>query len=250
VHQETKRRFGKPYEYHRIHARLIENLVFQSSLLDWVGHRSTNVPVRFHVIGTALLSALVSSGSITFEDAVSSALKFGARWDEMLRNSAGGRNEDEKGWSLFHQIRRLIEGGSSLSLAVNRKDLPIADAPCRPFWYAPTVNDEPMRVGDAVEAAAALQTLNLSSWGFAPKPWQAEEERVRGWLVSPLHPMAGLCKWSVSNYLLATPASLSLFLDHIAPIGAVPGGAAAVHRLAPEPIQNRLRLSRMKVTGP
>jgi hypothetical protein len=250
AYQETKRRFGKPYEYHRIHARLIENLVFQSSILDWVGHRSTNVPLRFHVIGTALLSALVSSGSITFVDAVSSALKFGARWDEMLRNSDSGRNEDEKGWSLFQQIRRLMEGGSSLSLAVNQKDLPIADAPCRPFWYSPTVNDEPMRVSNATEVAAALQTLNLSSWAFAPKPRQAEDERVRGWLVSPLHPLAGLCKWSVSNYLLATPASLSLFLHHIAPIGVASGGPAPVRHLTPEPNQNRLRLSRMKVTGP
>jgi hypothetical protein len=245
THEETKRRFGKPYEYHRIHARLIENLVFQSSILDWVEHHSTNIPLRFHVIGTALLSALVSAGSITFADAVSSLLKFGARWDETLRNSASGHSEDEKGWSRFQQIRKLMEGGSSLSLAVNRKDLPIADAPCRPFWYSPTVNDEPTLVSNAVEAAAALQTLNLSSWAFAPKPRQAEDERVRGWLVSPLHPMAGLCKWSVSNYLLATPESLSLFLDHIAPIGAT-----SIRHIAPEPAQNRLRLSRMKVTGP
>jgi len=33
---ETKRRFGKPYDYFRIPARLVENLVFQSSLLDWM----------------------------------------------------------------------------------------------------------------------------------------------------------------------------------------------------------------------
>ena len=53
------------------------------------------------------------------------------------------------------------------------------------------------------------------------------------------------CKWSVSNYLLATPSSATLFLDHIATIGREP-----VVRLPAETVQNRLRLSRMKVTGP
>src|SRR5215470_9623231 len=45
--REAKRRFGKPYDYHRVHARLVENLVFQSSLLDWVGKYDPNVPLRF-----------------------------------------------------------------------------------------------------------------------------------------------------------------------------------------------------------
>src|SRR6266852_583042 len=81
---ETEQRFSKPYDYFRIPARLVENLVFQSSLLDWIGHRASDVPLRFHVIGTALLSALVSSGSVQFHAAVTSALKFGARWDETM----------------------------------------------------------------------------------------------------------------------------------------------------------------------
>src|SRR5262249_9555511 len=59
--REAKRRFGKPQDYHRIHARLVENLVFQASLLDWVIGHATDAPLRFHVIGTALLSALVST---------------------------------------------------------------------------------------------------------------------------------------------------------------------------------------------
>lgn len=245
AHHETKRRFGKPYDYHRIHARLIENLVFQSSLLDWVGHRGSGVPLRFHVIGTALLSALVSSGAVSFADAVNSALKFGARWDETLRNLGSARTEDEAGWSRFQQVRRLMEGRSSLSLAVAREDLPKPDAPSRPFWYSATAKDEPVLIKTADDAAAALETLNLSSWAYASKPVQTEDERVRGWLVSPLHPMSAICKWSVSNYLLATPASVTLFLDHIATIGVPP-----VLQLPAEPIQNRLRLSRMKVTGP
>jgi hypothetical protein len=246
AHRETKRRFGKPYDYHRIHARLIENLVFQSSLLDWVGHRASQVPLRFHVIGTALLSALVSSGSIKFAEAVNSAMKFGARWDETLRSLGSARTEDEAGWYRFQQVRRLMEGRSALSLAVSREDLPAPDAPSRPFWYSPTAKDEPVLISTAPEAASALESLNLSSWAYTSKPAQAANERVRGWLASPLHPMASLCRWSVSNYLLATPASVTLFLDHIAPIGVAP-----VLRLpAAEPIQNRFRLSRIKVTGP
>src|SRR5436189_6121420 len=74
--REARRQFGKPYDYHRVHARLVENLVFQSSLLDWLGRRASDVPLRFHVVGTGLLSALVSSGSITFSEAAKSAMKF------------------------------------------------------------------------------------------------------------------------------------------------------------------------------
>jgi hypothetical protein len=245
AHRETKRRFGKPYDYHRIHARLIENLVFQSSLLEFVGHRASQVPLRFHVIGTALMSALVSSGSISFAEAVNSALKFGGRWDETLRNSGNARTDDEAGWSRFGQVRQLMEGRWSLSLAVAREDLPKPGAPSRPFWYSATAKDEPVLISTAPEASAALETLNLSSWAYTSKPVHVENERVCGWLVSPLHPMASMCKWSVSNYLLATPSSVMLFLDHIATIPKAP-----VLRLPPEPIQNRFRLSRMKVTGP
>ena len=45
---------------------------------------------------------------------------------------------------------------------------------------------------------------------------------VKGWLVSPQHPMASTCRWSVYNYLLATPDSTLLFLDHIAAMGRRP----------------------------
>jgi hypothetical protein len=247
AHRETKRQFAKPYEYHRVNARLIENLVFQSSLLDYVGHRGSHsqVPLRFHVIGTALLSALVSSGSISFADAVNSAMKFGARWDETLMNPGSGRTEDEAGWARFEQVRRLIEGRSGLSLAVAREDLPAPSAPSRPFWYSPTAKDEPVLISTAYDAASALETLNLSSWAYTSKPVQAANEPVRGWLASPLHPMASVCKWSVSNFLLATPASVPLFMDHIATIGLAPPLL-----LSAEPIQNRFRLSRIKVTGP
>ena len=244
---ETKRLFGKPYDYHRIPARLVENMVFQSSLLDWLAHRASEVPLRFHVIGTALLSALVSSGSLTFGSAVKSALKFGARWDETLSGLSQAKTEEEIGWSRFGQVRRLMEGRSSVSLAVARGDLPAAvDAPSRPFWYSPAAKGEPMLISTAREAAYALETLNLDSWSNASsKAGRNADEPIRGWLISPLHPMARLCRWSVSNYLLATPACVTLFLDHIATLGSKPA-------LQPpsEPIQNRFRLSRMKVTGP
>jgi hypothetical protein len=245
AHHETKRQFGKPYDYHRIQARLVENLVFQTSLLDWVDRHASGLPLRFHVIGTALLSALVSAGSISFDAAVYSTLKFGARWDESLRSFVNAGSEDEVGWARFEQVLRTIEGHSSLSLAVGRADLPKAGAPARPFWYSPTTQDEPILISTAREAAAALETMNISSWAFSSKPGQSSDEPVRGWLVSPLHPMATLCKWSVSNYLLATSQSVSLFLDHIAPIGR-----ALALRPPAEAVQNRLRLSRMKVTGP
>lgn len=244
--QEAKRRFGKPQDYHRVHARLVENLVFQSSLLDWVAYHAADAPLRFHVIGTALLSALVSTGSISFGAAVESALKFGSRWDGILRESGKGRTEEEIGWSEFRQVQSLMAGQSPLSLSVNPDELPAPEAPARQFWYSATTNSEPMLITTAQEAASALETLNLASWSAQPgdQPATNNEEPVRGWLVSPLHPMSKLCRWSVSNYLLSTPTSVTLFLDHIAALGRKPLEAPA------DPVQNRLRLSRMKVTGP
>jgi hypothetical protein len=241
---ETRRRFGKPYDYHRIHARLIENLVFQSSLLEWLSHRAAETPLQFHVVGTALLSALVSSGSLSFSAAVHSALKFGARWDGAVQKmKSAAKTEDEAGWSRFNQVCRLMEGQSSLSFGVVRDDLPKPQTPARPFWFSPTSKDRPKQIATAGEAAAALETMNLSSWGYSARP--AGNEIVRGWLISPLHPMSRLCKWSLTDHLLATPKSTMLFLDHIAPIAGSPA-------LSPpaKPAQNRFRLSRMKVTGP
>jgi hypothetical protein len=241
---QTKRQFGKPYDYHRIHARLIENLVFQSSLLEWVGQRASDVPLRFHVIGTALLSALVAAGSISFPAAVASALRFGERWDEALRSLIHAATDDEVGWARFDQVQRLLEGRSSLSLGVAPEDLPVPDTPSRAFWYSPTADDDPVLISSVAAASTALETVNLSSWTYSNKPGTCDK-RPRGWLVSPLHPMAGLCKWSISNYLLATPGAITLFLNHVATMGM-----PALLQLPVDPIQNRLRLSRMKVTGP
>ncbi len=242
---ETKRQFSKPYDYFRIPARLVENLVFQSSLLDWIGHRALDVPLRFHAIGTALLSTLVSLGSVSFGAAVKSALRFGGRWDETMGSLGQSNTNDEIGWLRFERLRRLMEGRSVTALAVPREDLPETAAPSRPFWYSPTVKDDPVLISTAQDAAAALETLNLSSWAYASPAALRADESVRGWLVSPLHPIARLCRWSVSNYLLATPGSAGLFLDHIATLGRAP-----VLQLPPETRQNRFRLSRIKVTGP
>jgi hypothetical protein len=242
---ETKRRFSKPYDYFRIPARLVENLVFQSSLLDWVGHRASEVPLQFHVIGTALLSALVSSGSVPFGSAVQSVLKFGSRWDDTLSGSEQSNEADEIGWSRFARLRRLMEGKAVTALAVPREDLPEVAAPMKPFLYSPTVKDDPVLISTARDAALALETLNLSSWAYATPAALRADESVRGWLISPLHPIARLCRWSISNYLLATPASVSLFLDHIAALGRAP-----VIQMPPDNVQNRFRLSRIKVTGP
>jgi hypothetical protein len=244
--RETKRQFGKSCDYHRLHARLIENLVFQSSLLDWVGHHATDAPLRIHVVGTALLSGLVSSGSISFGSAVESAIRFGTRWDEQLRRMPELTSEARIGWSAFRRIQSLIEGRAPLSMDVSREDLPSPDAPARPFWYSVTANSEPVLITTAQEAANALETLNLGSWSYAPpKAVPGAEEPIRGWLISPLHPMARFCRWSVSNYLLATPLCVQLFLDHIAALAREP-----ILAVPDPPLQNRLRLSRMKVTGP
>jgi hypothetical protein len=56
--------------------------------------------------------------------------------------------------------------------------------------------------------------------------------------------MAAICRWSVYNYLLATPETAVLFLDHIAALGRRPLAAPR-----PEAFQERLRLSRMKIVG-
>jgi len=242
---ETERRFSKPYDYFRIPARLVENLVFQSSLLDWIGHRASDVPLRFHIIGTALLSALASSGSVEFAAAVNSVLKFGARWDETMGGLTQTNTADELGWSRFERMRRLMEGRSVTSLAVPREDLPPVGALAKPFWYSPTMKDEPIFISTAQDAAAALETLNLSSWAYTSPSAMRADESVRGWLVSPLHPVARLCRWNFSNHLLATPGSVGLFIDHIATLGRAP-----VLQLPADTLQNRFRLSRMKVTGP
>jgi len=244
--EEARRRFANPYDYHRVHARLVENLVFQSSLLDWIDRHASELPLRIHVVGTALLSALVSARSISFNAAVESATKFGSRWDRSVREMSNGKTEDEVGWSQFRRVRRMLEGVSPLSLTVDRKELPAPEAPAKPFWYSTSANSEAALITTAQDAMAALESMNIASWSYLPaRPVTNAEEPVRGWLVSPLHPMAKLCRWSVSNYLLATPSSVTLFLDHIATLARNP-----VLQAATDPAQNRLRLSRMKVTGP
>src|SRR5215467_12129819 len=48
---QTKRRFASPYEYHRVSARLVENLVFQTALLDWVGREAADMSLHLQVTG-------------------------------------------------------------------------------------------------------------------------------------------------------------------------------------------------------
>lgn len=242
---ETKRRFSRPYDYFQIPARLVENLVFQSSLMEWIAHRASDVPLRFHVVGTALLSALVSSGSVSFGAAVQSALKFGGRWEATLNSTGSANATEESGWLRFERLKRLMEGRAVTSLAVPREDLPQVTAPSRPFWYSPTLHADPMLISTSQDVALALETLNLSSWAYSSPAGLRADESVRGWLIGPLHPIAKLCRWSMSNYLLATPGSAGLFVDHIATLGRAP-----VLQLPAEMIQNRFRLSRIKVTGP
>jgi hypothetical protein len=254
---EARARFSRQYHYNSIPGRLVENIVFQSSLINWLSKR-TGAPLRFHAVGTALLGALVSTAAISLDSAVRTALKAGTRWDdsiaettadELKRMHAGKTpTEEDHGWRRFHRIRQMIEGRAEIALGVVSGDLPEVDAPTRPFWFSATAEDEPVLIESIRDVHYALESMTLSSWSpVAPKPIPTKyaADRVRGWLVSPLHPMASICRWSVYNYMLATPATALQFLDHIAVRGAAP-------RITPESeaVQKRLPLSRRKVTGP
>jgi hypothetical protein len=248
---EARRRFPNSCDYYRIEARLVENLVFQSSLMEYLTRRAKDLPMRYHVIGTALYSALVWSGSISFTAAVDSAVRVGNRWgaaigavaEERAARSGQSANERQPGWEQFQLTERLIRGREHISLAVAREDLPKPEAPVRPFWFSAAANGEPTRIETVHDAELALESLNLDSWSC--KARNVARGRIRGWLVSPLHPMARSCRWSFSNHLLATPHAMNMFLEHIATIGS---GPVLVSEL--EADQKRLRLSRMKVTGP
>jgi hypothetical protein len=230
---ETKRQFGSAQDYHRIQPRLVENLVFQSALMEWTIQRAEDVPLNFHVIGTALLSALVTYGSISFDTAVDTALAIGSRWDSVVTGLAEQR---------FIVMERLLDGRRRVSAGVAGEDLCNADAPARPFWFSPTASEEPIRIETARDVAMALESLNLNSW--APGKPGVAADSLRGWLVSPLQALAKMCRWSVSNYLLPTPAAVAMFIRNVAAPSREP-----ILAIEPE-VQNRFRLSRIKVTGP
>lgn len=246
---ETQRRFGNICDYYRIQPRLVENLVFQTSLIEWASHRAEDVPLEFHVVGTAVLSALVASGAVVFDTALDSALKVGARWDAAVEHLAQEQAEkstpaspSEVNWYRFEIVERIMEGRQPLSLAVAKEDLFKAKAPARPFWFAPTAADDPIRIETARDVAMALDSLNLNSW--LPGRIRLASNSFRGWLISPLHAMARKCRWSVSNYLLSTPSAVTMFIHNVAALSRAP-----IMAIEPD-VQNRLRLSRMKVTGP
>ncbi len=251
---ETVKQYGAAYHYNSISPRLVENLVFQSSLMEWLSARADGAPFRFHVVGTALLSALVWCGAVSFDNAVQTALKVGAGWDasltnfaeEELRRAGLDPTAQNLGWTRFDRVRQILEGHTKISLASSCSELPPADAPSHPFWFSATANDAPVLIETARDVCSALESLDLASWSpVSPKRLPPDcADRVRGWLISPRHPMASACRWSVYNYLLATPKSASLFLDHIAALGRRP-------LTAPRPAEfsERLRLSRMKTIG-
>jgi hypothetical protein len=252
---ETERRFGRPYDYNCVQARLVENLVFQSCLIDWLTVRAESTPLRFHIVGTALLSALVSMRSLSFESAVRTASKIGARWDDsvrevaedQLKRSGGVLSAENLGWLRFNRVRQIMEGGALLPLGISGSDIPPVDAPSRPFWFSATSESEPVLVQTAVDVRSAFEYLNLASWAPSiPKPAPSESgDRIRGWLVSPLHPMASACRWSVYNYLLASPKTALLFLNNVATLGRLPRVL-----IQTDGAQKRLPLSRRNVTGP
>ena len=251
---ETLKRYGAPYQYNCIPARLVENLVLQSSLMEWVSARSNRAPFHFHVMGTGLLSALVWSRALTFESAVIAAWNVGSRWEESLANlvkeeharKGQDLSQEGLGWRRFDRVRQILEGRSAVSLGVSSDDVPPVDTLARPFWFSVTASDEPILLETVRDVQWALESMNLASWApKAPRPLPVETADVKGWLVSPQHPLASVCRWSMYNYLLATPRSTSLFLDHI----AIPSLTGKPASKVEEP-QERLRVSRINVTGP
>lgn len=230
---ESLRRFGPPYKYNSIQPRLVENLIFQSCFMDWLKAKAEARPLRFHVIGTALIGALVSCRALSYESAVMMAVKVGARWDRVVaaraedalhRKSvpAGDDSRDTLGWLRFSQVRQIIEGRHLLALGINHADLPQLDAPAWPIWFSATAEEEPVRLESVRDVRSAWESMNLKSWSPArprPLPGDSSAAQVRGWLVSPSHALASGCRWSVYNYLLATPTAALLFLDHIATFG-------------------------------
>jgi hypothetical protein len=224
---QTRKRFGSAFDYHKIEPRLVENLLIQSSLMEWLTVRAADRPLQFHVIGTGLLSSLVWSGALPFQSAIRTAVKMGIRWDaklgtmahEDLRRSGSTSSEENLGWRRFHRVRQLVEGRARVSLAADPSDFPQFDAPSRPFWFSATAKEEPVWVETKKDVRTALELMNLASWSpDVPKPLAEDRTsgRVRGWLASPMHPVASACNWSFYNYLLATPDASLLFLDHIA----------------------------------
>jgi hypothetical protein len=121
-------------------------------------------------------------------------------------------------------VRQVVEGRASISLAADPSDFPQFDAPSRPFWFSATAKDDPVWIETKQDVRMALEAMNLASWSpDVPKPLAEDRSsgRVRGWLASPMHPVATACHWSVYNYLLATPDASLLFLDHIASLAPV-----------------------------
>jgi len=251
---DTVKQFGAHYQYNRIPARLVENLVFQSSLMEWLSSRADGAPLRFHAIGSSLMSAMVWAGSITFENAVKMAVRVGTRWDNSvsalaekeLQDRGVACTEENLGWQRFNFVRRILEGRHVLSLGGSGTDVPPLEAPSRPVWFSPTPNDEPVLLETVRDVRYALESMDLSSWSpRVPQPLPLEcPSPVQGYLISPLHPMAANCRWSVYNYLLSTPKASLLFLDHIAALGRLPMVA-----MNTKEIQDRVRISsRVKAT--
>jgi hypothetical protein len=254
---ETAKRFNAAYHYNEIPARLVENLVFQSSMMDWITSRAVETPISYHVVGTGLLSALVWSGALSFENAVRVALEAGAQWHasvmrivaaELDRQGKEKSNEN-MGWLYFDRVRQVLEGQSVLALGATLGKGPVMEAPTRPFWYSVTAADDPVKLETLHDVQWSLESLNFASWSpRLPRALPVETADVKGWLVSPQHLSASACRWSVRNYLLATPDSVSLFLDHIASLGGRVDPAAPVAPPEQFQRQNRIPLSRAKVS--
>jgi hypothetical protein len=201
-----------------------------------------------------LFSALVWSGALSFENAVKVALEAGAQWEASVTRIAAAeldrkgraKSEENLGWLCFDRVRQVLEGQSVLALGATLTNLPALEAPARPFWYSVTAADDPVRIETLRDVQWCLESLNFASWSpRLPRPLPVETADVKGWLVSPQHRTASACRWSMRNYLLATPDCVSLFLDHIASLGGRVGPLPQ-----PEKFEKHIPLSRPKVSTP
>jgi hypothetical protein len=204
-------------------------------------------------VGTGLLSALVWSGALTFDAAVRIALDAGSQWQSSVTKMASAeldrkgveKSADNVGWLCFDRVRQVLEGEAVLALGATLKNRLKAEAPGRPFWYSVTAADDPVKVETLHDVQWSLESLNFASWSpRVPRPLPIDTADVKGWLVSPQHRMSSTCRWTVRNYLLSTPESVSLFLDHIASLG----GRVVVQAPQPQKAQKQIPLSRAKVS--
>lgn len=250
--ERAQRDYGRPWDYACIRARLVESLVFQTAQLDWIQAKTVAASLQTHFIGTALFSALAWSAAVSFDAAVDLAETIGGAWDRELNTFAQEElqlrgipcSDEALGGARQQAVLRLIKHGRPFPVTRPVLEALRIQNPGHPFLYSALPHQRPVMLKTSEEIRAAIEALDIASWAGERLPLTVGG--IQGWLMSPRHPSSRACRWSLTNCSLSTPAAVSLFFDYIAPIRR----PAVAGVLETEGLQNRLRLSRMKVTGP